>query len=188
MAIWLTFWAAFNGLLSQMLFGYSAGMVTGALFKEYSLIMGIFVFAMAIGAILFERVKNPLGPLLLIQFASPLLVGLCLQISIGQMAHSFEIPSLISFYSAALAVGILAGGELPLIYLLCAKNNDLNNVLVSDYLAMSIGSLLFGTVFMPMLGVNYSWIILAGGHALFTLSTLYFSAAKKNFGRSLEKL
>jgi len=156
-------------MMSQLILGYMIGIVTGALYKQYALTMGLFVFFMGLGALAFKTTPRPLRWIVTIQLACPLFVGAVWLISKAAFASGFDW----GWYGVQIAIvsliGFLSGAELPLLDRMAQDDSEstgIDHLLFYDYLAMSFATFLFAALAFPALGVLGCFALILVGHGL----------------------
>lgn len=124
---------------------------------QFSFTIGIFLFAMGIGALVSRRIRvDELRWFIIVE----LLTGLAGGLSAAFLYMVFT--SLNDYYQplmflVTLAIGICVGLELPLLMRIVANRTDLTNALADvfsvDYLGSLIASIIFPVILLPILGV-----------------------------------
>jgi len=148
---------ATSGLVYELVTGTLASYVLGDSVTQFSLVIGLYLFAMGIGSYLSKFLEDRL----LERFVE---IELCLALAGGLSA-----PLLFKVYTAAAAfrfalygvvvlIGTLVGLEIPLLIRLLQFSVDLKElvarVLTLDYVGALIASLLFPSLLLPKLGVH----------------------------------
>jgi spermidine synthase len=148
---------ATSGLIYELVTGTLASYVLGDSVTQFSLVIGLYLFAMGIGSYLSKFLEERL----LERFVE---IELCLALVGGLSA-----PLLFKIYTAAAAfrfalygivllIGTLVGLEIPLLIRLLQFSVDLKElvarVLTLDYIGALFASLLFPTLLLPRLGVH----------------------------------
>src|ERR1044071_7369607 len=144
------------GLVYELLAGTLASYVLGDDVMQFSLIIGIYLFALGVGAwvsrfvetVLARRfIEVELGVALLGGASAPLLF-----LSFARLSY-FHIV----LYGIVFAIGILVGLELPLLMRILKDNLDfkelVSQVLTFDYVGALVASLLFPIFLVPKLGL-----------------------------------
>src|ERR1044072_7322972 len=125
------------GLVYELLAGTLASYVLGDDITQFSLIIGIYLFALGIGAWLSRFMEIELGVALLGGASAPILF-----LSFARLSYFHII-----LYGVVLAVGVLVGLELPLLRRILKDNlafKDLvSRVLTFDYVGALVASILF---------------------------------------------
>ena len=144
------------GLVYELLAGTLASYVLGDSVTQFSLIIGIYLFALGIGAWLSRFIETglarkfievELGVALLGGTSAPLLF-----LSFGRLSYFHVV-----LYGVVFAVGVLVGLELPLLMRILRDVLDfkelVSRVLTFDYVGALIASLLFPLFLVPKLGL-----------------------------------
>ncbi len=144
------------GLVYELLAGTLASYVLGDSVTQFSLIIGIYLFALGAGAWLsgfVERelarkfIEVELGVAILGGSSAPLLF-----LSFARLSY-FHV----ALYSVVFGIGVLVGLELPLLMRILKDNLDfkelVSRVLTFDYIGALVASVLFPIFFVPKLGL-----------------------------------
>src|SRR5499433_3215604 len=144
------------GLVYELLAGTLASYVLGDSVTQFSLIIGIYLSALGVGAWLSRYVdvalarcfiEVELGVALLGGASAPLLF-----LSFGRLSYFHVV-----LYGIVFAVGVLVGLELPLLMRILKEVLDfkelVSRVLTFDYVGALIASLLFPLFLVPKLGL-----------------------------------
>ncbi|HSE98487.1 MAG TPA: polyamine aminopropyltransferase, partial [Blastocatellia bacterium] len=144
------------GLIYELLAGTLASYVLGDSVTQFSLIIGIYLFAMGVGAWLsrfIEReiarrfVEVELGVALLGGISTPLLFLSFARFSFFQVI----------LYGVVFAIGTLVGLEIPLLMRILKDHLDfkelVSRVLTFDYIGALAASVLFPLFLVPRLGL-----------------------------------
>jgi spermidine synthase len=144
------------GLVYELLAGTLASYVLGDSVTQFSLIIGIYLFALGVGAWLSRFIETglarkfievELGVALLGGASAPLLF-----LSFGRLSY-FPVV----LYGLVFAVGVLVGLELPLLMRILKDVLDfkelVSRVLTFDYVGALVASLLFPLFLVPKLGL-----------------------------------
>jgi spermidine synthase len=144
------------GLVYELLAGTLASYVLGDSVTQFSLIIGIYLFALGGGAWLSRFIESglarkfievELGVALLGGASAPLLF-----LSFGRLGY-FQVV----LYGMVLAIGVLVGLELPLLMRILKDVLDfkelVSRVLTFDYIGALVASLLFPIFLVPKLGL-----------------------------------
>jgi spermidine synthase len=144
------------GLVYELLAGTLASYVLGDSVTQFSLIIGIYLFALGVGAWLSRFIEKglarkfievELGVALLGGASAPLLF-----LSFGRLSY-FPVV----LYGLVFAVGVLVGLELPLLMRILKDVLDfkelVSRVLTFDYVGALVASLLFPLFLVPKLGL-----------------------------------
>ncbi len=144
------------GLIYELLAGTLASYVLGDSITQFSLIIGIYLFALGVGAWLSGYIDKALarrfievelGVAVLGGFSAPLLF-----LSFSRLSY-FQVI----LYSLVFAIGTLVGLEIPLLMRILKDNLDfkalVSRVLAFDYIGALAASLLFPIFLVPKLGL-----------------------------------
>ncbi|HKP85092.1 MAG TPA: polyamine aminopropyltransferase [Blastocatellia bacterium] len=144
------------GLVYELLAGTLASYVLGDDVTQFSLIIGIYLFAMGVGAWISRFVETGLarrfieveiGVALLGGASAPLLF-----LSFARLSYFHVV-----LYGVVFAVGVLVGLELPLLMRILKDNLDfkelVSRVLTFDYVGALVASILFPVFFVPKMGL-----------------------------------
>jgi len=144
------------GLMYELLAGTLASYVLGDSVTQFSLIIGIYLFAMGVGSWLSGFIENHIAEKFIdIELAVAVLGGFSaplLFLSFARLSYFSVI-----LYGIVFGIGTLVGLEIPLLMrMLQDKLNfkDLvSRVLAFDYIGALVASLLFPLFFVPKLGL-----------------------------------
>jgi spermidine synthase len=144
------------GLVYELLAGTLASYVLGDSVTQFSLIIGLYLSALGIGAYLSRFVLRRLPEVFIeVELGVALLGGMSAPILFLAFAHSSWFHTIL--YLLVGAVGILVGLELPLLLRILKEELDFRElvarVLSFDYLGALVASLLFPILFVPRLGL-----------------------------------
>lgn len=144
------------GLVYELLAGTLASYVLGDSVTQFSLVIGLYLFALGVGAWLSRHVETAaarcfieveLGVALLGGASAPLLF-----LSFGRLGY-FPVV----LYGLVTAMGVLVGLELPLLLRIARDHLDFRElvarVLAFDYVGALVASLLFPIFLVPKLGL-----------------------------------
>jgi spermidine synthase len=144
------------GLVYELLAGTLASYVLGDSVTQFSLIIGIYLFALGVGAWLSRFIESglarkfievELGVALLGGASAPLLF-----LSFGRLGYFHVV-----LYGIVFGVGVLVGLELPLLMRILKDTLDfkelVSRVLTFDYIGALVASLLFPLFLVPKLGL-----------------------------------
>ncbi len=144
------------GLVYELLAGTLASYVLGDSVTQFSLIIGIYLFALGVGAWLSQFIESSLARRFIeIELAVALLGGL----SAPLLFLSFARLSAFHFalYGLVFAIGVLVGLELPLLMRILKDVLDfkdlVSRVLTFDYIGALVAALLFPLFCVPRLGL-----------------------------------
>ncbi|MFN2532603.1 MAG: polyamine aminopropyltransferase [Pyrinomonadaceae bacterium] len=144
------------GLVYELLAGTLASYVLGDSVTQFSLIIGIYLFAMGVGSWLSRFLDSglarrfievELGVAVLGGFSAPLLF-----FSFARISYFYVL-----LYFVVFAIGVLVGLEIPLLMRILKDNLNfkelVSRVLAFDYIGALVASLLFPVLLVPRLGL-----------------------------------
>jgi len=144
------------GLVYELIAGTVASYLLGDSVTQFSTVIGVYLFAMGVGAFLSKYIEKNL-PLTFIQVE--ILVGLVGGSSAMLLFLSFaHVESFrILLYSIVTIIGILIGLEVPLLMRILGDRLEfkdlVSKVFTFDYVGALIASLLFPLILVPYLGL-----------------------------------
>ncbi len=144
------------GLIYELLAGTLASYVLGDSITQFSLIIGLYLSAMGVGAWLSGFLgKNLIRRFLDIELSVGLVGGLSAPLFFLSFAYLSWFP--IVLYGTVFCIGILVGLELPLLMRILREQLEfkdvVSRVLTFDYLGALLASLLFPIFLVPKLGL-----------------------------------
>lgn len=144
------------GLVYELLAGTLASYVLGDSVTQFSLIIGIYLFAMGVGAWLSRFIESHVARAFVeIELAVALLGGVSAPLLFLSFAYLGYFR--IVLYGVVSGIGILVGLELPLLMRILKDHLDfkelVSRVLAIDYVGALAASLLFPMFFVPTLGL-----------------------------------
>lgn len=144
------------GLVYELLAGTLASYVLGDSVTQFSLIIGIYLSAMGVGAWLSRYVDTALARTFVeVEIGVALLGGLSAPLLFVSFARLSWFP--VVLYGLVFAIGVLVGLEIPLLMRILQKHLDfkeiVSRVLAFDYLGALVASLLFPLFLVPHLGL-----------------------------------
>lgn len=160
------------GLIYELQAATLSSFVLGDSVTQYSLIIGLYLSAMGLGAWLSSFVKRGLARTFLeVELAVALVGGL----SVPLLYLCYVRPALfmVLLYADVLAVGTLVGLELPLLMRIVRERLEfedvVSRVLTFDYAGALVASLLFPLFFLPQLGLVRTSLVTGTLNALVAL-------------------
>jgi len=178
-----TFVIAICGLVYELVAGSVSSYLLGDSVYHFSLVIGLFMTAMGIGAYLSRHVTDPEPAFVGAQIALGLIGGFSAMILFAAFA-------LIENYSAflflvSLAIGALVGLEIPLVIRILEGRDALkvtvSNVLTADYIGALAAALLFPLVLVPQLGLMGASFLLGGINLAVAAMGLWLFRARCGF-------
>ncbi len=144
------------GLVYELVAGTLASYLLGDSVTQFSLVIGVYLTAMGLGAWLTRFLERGIAQRFVEAEIAVALVG---GLSAPILYFSFSSPRFFQpvFFGVVVAVGVLVGLEIPLMLRLLKSSvvfKDLvSQVLTFDYLGALVASVLFPIVFVPRLGL-----------------------------------
>jgi spermidine synthase len=144
------------GLVYELLAGTLASYVLGDDVTQFSLIIGIYLFALGAGAWLSRFIDKGLARKFIeVELAVALLGGASAPLLFLSFARLSWFH--VALYGIVFAVGTLVGLELPLLMRILKDNLDfkelVSRVLTFDYVGALVASILFPLFFVPRMGL-----------------------------------
>ncbi|MGF1553494.1 MAG: spermidine synthase [Paracoccaceae bacterium] len=156
-----TFAVAVSGLVYELIAGAAASYLLGDSVAQFSLVIGLFMSAMGLGAYLSRYVEDAERGFALSQIALGLVGGFsapALFLAYGWLS-TFE-PLLVGL---VVAIGALSGLEIPLVTRLLeregALRTTLSSVLTADYAGALAAALAFPVLIVPHLGLTSASLV-----------------------------
>lgn len=167
---------ATSGLVYELITGTLASYVLGDSVTQFSLVIGLYLFAMGIGSYLSQYVEGRL-----IERFVELELGVALVGGLSAPLLFKVYTSLGAFrgmlYGLVLLIGILVGLEIPLLIRLLTFSLDLKRlvarVLTLDYIGALVASLLFPTLLLPRLGLQQTSLLFGILNAAVALASTF---------------
>jgi len=163
--LWLLFSVfiiATSGLVYELIAGSISSYLLGDAVTQFSLVIGVFLSAMGLGAYIVKFIENRLLlRFLQIELVIALIGGMSSILIFATAAFFGQIFSPI-FYLLCAIIGALVGAEIPLLIRIVhdQKIGDVvSTVLAVDYLGALLGSLLFPFVILPYIGISRASVI-----------------------------
>jgi spermidine synthase len=144
------------GLVYELLAAAIATTVLGNSLRQYSITIGVYLFAMGVGAYASKYLDDRLAERFIgVEYATALIggtQGMFLFAAYGR-AEAFSVL----LYGSLIVIGALVGLEIPLLMRILQRDLELKElvakVLAFDYLGALLGSLVFSVVLVEMLQV-----------------------------------
>jgi len=144
------------GLIYELLAGTLASYVLGDSVTQFSLIIGIYLFAMGVGSWLSGFIDKGLARRFVdIELAVAILGGFSaplLFISFSRVSYFYAV-----LYFVVFAIGVFVGLEIPLLLRILKDKIEfkqlVSRVLAFDYIGALLASILFPILFVPRLGL-----------------------------------
>jgi spermidine synthase len=142
------------GLAFELALGGVSTFMLGDTVTQFSIVIGLYLFAMGIGAFLTRYVEETARAFVDAQLGAALAGGLSAPLMYLAFARAGAMRPVL--WAIVLVTGVFVGAELPLLLRLLRRRvvfNDLvARALALDYLGALIGALAFGLFFLPKLG------------------------------------
>ena len=166
------FVVAICGLVYELLAGTMGSYLLGDSVTQFSLVIGLYLSAMGVGAWLSRRLEHDLAKKFLeIELAVAVVGGVSapvLFIAFGQVVH-FQIVLLAFVF----AIGTLVGLEIPLLMRLLegqvAFKDIVSRVLTFDYIGALAAALMFPLLLVPQLGLVRTSLVMGAANAAVAL-------------------
>ncbi|MEY4177008.1 MAG: Spermidine synthase [Planctomycetota bacterium] len=144
------------GLVYELLAGTLASYVLGDSVTQFSLVIGVYLSALGIGAWLSRFIVDQLARVFLeVELGVALIGGLSAPLLFWGFGHVGAFQLLL--FGTVLVIGVLVGLELPLLMRILQEHVDfkdlVSRVLAFDYLGALLASVLFPVLFIPRLGL-----------------------------------
>jgi spermidine synthase len=144
------------GLIYELLAGTLASYVLGDSVTQFSLIIGIYLFAMGVGSWLSRLIDKGLARRFVdIELAVAVLGGFSapiLFLSFSRVSYFYVV-----LYFVVFAIGVFVGLEIPLLLRILKDEIEfkelVSRVLAFDYIGALVASILFPILFVPRLGL-----------------------------------
>jgi spermidine synthase len=156
--VWLlaaTFVVAVAGLIYELVAATLSSYLLGDSVRQFSLVIGVYLASMGLGAWLSRFVDRALPGFIWAQIALGVVGGFMAPLLYFTYAATGDVE--LPLFAALIAVGALSGMEIPLIARILkqigAPEFRFENVLTVDYAGALAASLLFPTLILPHLGL-----------------------------------
>ena len=147
---------AASGLVYELIIGAVASYVLGDSVTQFSTVIGVYLFALGLGAYLSRYVTRRLSATFVdVELATALVGGL----SAPGLLYAFGFTTAFHaiLYLAVLVVGALVGLELPLLIRILRTEYEFDELIARalgvDYAGALVGSLAFSLLLLPRLGL-----------------------------------
>lgn len=177
------FIAGLCSIIYELLISATATYFLGDGIKQFSILIGIYLFSMGIGAYFSKFLKDkPISFFVKVEF----LLGLIGGISVPLIYFLFVTVSSFALQLYCLGImfviGLLTGMEVPLLTFsnkISDYEDNLSNVLSLDYIGGLIATLIFPFILLPFVGLFYSSLLFGAINIILGL-WLNFKFLKKN--------
>jgi spermidine synthase len=170
---------ATSGLVYELLAGTLASYVLGDSVTQFSTTIGVYLFAMGIGAYLSRFVKDRVSTRFVeVELAAALIGGFSAPFL--YLAFAYGEVFAVALYGTIVVIGTLVGLEIPLLMRILKEELDFEElvarVLAVDYLGALAGSLLFALILVPNLGLNRTSLLFGGLNCFVALMSTWVLA------------
>lgn len=179
------FIAGLCSIIYELLISATATYFLGDGVRQFSILIGVYLFSMGIGAYLSKFFKEKS-----LEFFIKLeiLLGFIGGLSVPFLYFAFIYihPSSLQILCLSLmfVIGLMTGMEVPLLTFVTNKDefeDNLSNILSVDYLGGLIATLLFPFILLPFIGLFYSSVLFGIVNICLGLFTYYSLYKKRNF-------
>ncbi|HTK37433.1 MAG TPA: polyamine aminopropyltransferase [Pyrinomonadaceae bacterium] len=145
------------GLIYELLAGTLSSYVLGDSITQFSIIIGVYLFAMGVGSWLSKFIEKGVAEKFVeIELAVAVVGGFSAPLLFLSFAHLSYFS--IVLYAIVFVIGVLVGLEIPLLMRILKDELDfkdlISRVLAFDYIGALVASLLFPLFLVPRLGLN----------------------------------
>src|SRR5690349_16512982 len=145
------------GLIYELLAGTLSSYVLGDSVTQFSIIIGIYLFAMGVGSWLSRFIGNDIAERFVeIELSVAVVGGFSAPLLFLSFAHLSYFGFIL--YGVVFVIGVLVGLEIPLLMRILKDDLDfkdlVSRVLAFDYIGALVASLLFPIFLVPRLGLN----------------------------------
>jgi len=145
------------GLIYELLAGTLSSYVLGDSVTQFSIIIGIYLFAMGVGSYLSKFIERQLPEKFIeIELSVAIIGGFSAPLLFLTFANLSYFS--IVLYGVVFIIGVLVGLEIPLLMRILQDELDfkdlISRVLAFDYIGALVASLLFPIFLVPRLGLN----------------------------------
>ena len=166
------------GLLYELVTGAAASYLVGDTVKQYSLVIGVFLASMGLGAWFTQWIKSDLLDwFIIVQLIIAVVGGFSAILLFVSFAVFVDITPIVLGITGL--CGMLVGMEIPLVLRIFKGDQSLRtsvaHVLTLDYMGALAASLLFPFVLLPMLSLVRAALVTGGFNGMVAmLGTLFF--------------
>ena len=180
-----TFVVATCGLIYELIAGTLSSYLLGDSVYHFSLVIGLFMSSMGIGAWVSRFVHNNLEKtFVLLQMSIALFGGFSAFVLFYAFAYLDNYDAFL--YLVTILLGGMLGMEIPLIIRILQESfslkDNISNVFTLDYIGALFASLLFPLVLVPHLGLMQSSFLLGGMNLLVGAMGWYIFRDKMSYG------
>ena len=157
------FIAGLCSIVYELLISTTATYFLGDGVRQFSLIIGVYLFSMGIGAYLSKFIKDrSLLFFIIVEYILGFIGGISVPLLYFLFIQVDPLTLQILVLSTIFVIGLLTGMEVPLLTFSFNSvdfKNDLSNVLSLDYIGGLIATLIFPFLLLPFVGLFYSSVI-----------------------------
>lgn len=179
-----TFVVAVAGLVYELVAGAAASYLLGDSITQFSLVIGLFLTSMGVGAFLSRFVTNAEAGFTATQIALGVIGGFSAPILFATYAYLEGITGVL--FAIVFLCGALSGLEIPLITRILsamgAGQHTLANVLTADYLGALAAALAFPLLVIPQLGLMSASLVFGLMNLLVAGLSLWLFRAQLGIG------
>lgn len=144
------------GLIYELLAGTLASYVLGDSVTQFSLVIGVYLFALGVGAWVSRFIKDGLGRAFIeVEYAVALLGGFSAPLLFLSFAYLDAFRAFL--FGMVFLIGTLVGLELPLLMRILKEHLEfeelVSRVLTFDYIGALVASVMFPMLLVPRLGL-----------------------------------
>lgn len=154
------FIAGLCSIIYELLISTTATYFLGDGVRQFSIIIGVYLFSMGIGAFFSKFLKDkPLIFFINVEYLLGAIGGLSVPLLYFLFVHVSPLVLQICCLGIIFVIGLLTGMEVPLLtFALNESNikNNLSNILSLDYIGGLIATLIFPFIILPFVGLYYS--------------------------------
>jgi len=171
------------GIVYELVAGAMASYVLGDSVTQFSLVIGVYLSALGLGAYLSKFIeKNLERTFVEVELATAIAGGLLAPAL--YLTYAYSTVFQVVLYAGVVLVGTLVGIELPLLIRILRTQISLADLLAKalsfDYVGSLVGSVLFSLVLVPQLGIVRTSLVFGLLNAIVGVgSTFLFDGAKK---------
>ena len=173
---------ALCGIVYELIIGSVSSYLLGDSVTQFSITIGVFMFAMGIGSYFSQFIRRRLiETFIQVEIALAVIGGVC---SIALFLAFPFAPAIYQIISLAfiLAIGALVGLEIPLLTRILASSGgtrrSIANVMSLDYVGALVGSVAFPLLLLPNLGLVRASFAIGLANVFVALATIYVVRAQ----------
>ncbi len=168
------------GIVYELVAGAVASYVLGDSITQFSLVIGVYLSALGVGAYLSKFIADDrlARAFVEIELATAIAGGASAPLLF--LAYAYTKAFAVILYGTVALVGTLVGLELPLLMRILRQRIELRELLARaltfDYLGALVGSLLFSLVLVPKLGLVRTSLVFGMLNAIVGVASTWFVA------------